>query len=151
MKRTKHNYPTIGKVRLVREPSTIPQKIVTSSMIVNEVAKELFTDTNLVEYFYMLSLNRANMMCDSAKISQGGLTGTVVDIRLIAKIALDTLATSVVFIHNHPSGNAKPSEQDISLTKKMKEALALLDIVVLDHIIIVPNGDYYSFMDQGIL
>lgn len=120
-------------------------------MIVNEVAKELFTDTNLVEYFYMLSLNRANMICDSAKISQGGLTGTVVDIRLIAKIALDTLATSVVFIHNHPSGNVKPSEQDISLTKKMKQALALLDIVVLDHIIIVPNGNYYSFMDEGIL
>jgi DNA repair protein RadC len=83
-------------------------------------------------------------------ISKGGISGTVVDARLILKPAIEHLASSIILCHNHPSGQLKPSEQDISLTKKLKESARLMEISVLDHLII---GDqkYLSFADEGLL
>ena len=81
-------------------------------------------------------------------MSTGGITGTVADPRVILKKALEENATSIILSHNHPSGNINPSREDISLTKKIKEAASYLDITVLDHIII-GNDKYYSFADSG--
>lgn len=102
------------------------------------------------EEFWIIVLNRAHKVIDTIKISQGGLTGTVIDTRIILKYAIDKRATSLIVSHNHPSGNRKPSEADISITKKIKNATALMDITLLDHIIIADKS-YYSFADEGLL
>jgi DNA repair protein RadC len=102
------------------------------------------------EAFCILLLNRANKVLKTIRISDGGITGTVVDIRKVFKIALDNNATSIILGHNHPSGQLTPSEADIHLTKKIKEAGVMLDLPVLDHII-VGDGNYYSFADEGIM
>jgi DNA repair protein RadC len=102
------------------------------------------------EEFWMLLLNRANKVIRAEHISKGGITGTVVDVRLIAKSALEHHTSSVILGHNHPSGNLKPSQNDIDITKKIKEALNLFDISLFDHLII-GDGAYYSFTDEGIL
>lgn len=102
------------------------------------------------ESFCILLLNRANKVLKTIRISDGGLTGTVVDPRKVFKIALDNNATSIILGHNHPSGQLTPSEADIQLTRKMKEAGVVLDLPVLDHII-VGDGNYYSFADEGIM
>jgi len=102
------------------------------------------------ESFCILLLNRANKVLKTIKISDGGITGTVVDLRKVFKMALDNNATSIILGHNHPSGQITPSEADIQLTKKIKEAGVMLDLPVLDHII-VGDGNYYSFADEGIM
>lgn len=108
-------------------------------------------DIGIYESFYMLLLNNANNTMGYVKISQGGITGTLVDVRIMLKYAIEALATSVIIAHNHPSGNRNPSEADKQLTKKVKIAMEQCDIKVLDHIIIVPdNGDYFSFGDEGL-
>ena len=81
----------------------------------------------------------------------GGITGTVADIRLILAVALKSAATGIVLAHNHPSGNVKPSAADLELTKKIKDAAAVMDIRLLDHIIISPWGEYFSFADEGMI
>jgi len=100
------------------------------------------------EEFWMLILNKANKVIRKIKISEGGISGTVVDPKKIFKISLDFHASSIILGHNHPSGNLQPSEADIKITKKLKDSGILLDISVLDHLII---GDdrYYSFADEG--
>lgn len=102
----------------------------------------------LQEEFKVLLLNRAHKVLGIYSLSKGGLTGTVVDPRLVFVVALKTGATSIILAHNHPSGNLKPSMQDQSLTKKMVEAGKVLDIQVLDHLIVTQEG-YYSFADMG--
>ncbi len=102
------------------------------------------------ENFCVILLNRANKVLKTVRISDGGITGTVVDQRKVFKIALDNNATSIILGHNHPSGQLTPSDADIQLTKKMKEAGIMLDLPVLDHII-VGDGNYYSFADEGIM
>lgn len=102
------------------------------------------------EVFAVVFLNRANKINHFEVISEGGITGTVADPRIILKKALQHEAVSIVLCHNHPSGNLKPSRQDQELTNKIKEASTFLDIKVLDHIIVSDEG-YYSFADEGIL
>lgn len=102
------------------------------------------------ENFCIILLNRANKVLKTIRISEGGITGTVVDPRKVFKIALDNNATSLILGHNHPSGQLTPSEADIQLTKKLKQAGETLDLPVLDHII-VGDGNYYSFADEGII
>ena len=102
------------------------------------------------EEFWVIMLNRANTVIKKHSISQGGVSGTVADPKLIYKIALEHLASSIILVHNHPSGNLKPSEADMKLTKKLTESGKMLDLPVLDHIIFVNNG-FYSFADEGIL
>lgn len=102
------------------------------------------------EQFWVLYLNRANQIVKPEMISSGGVSGTVVDAKLIFKKALELLASSVILVHNHPSGNLQPSSQDIQLTKKIKSAGQTLDIPVLDHIIFTDDG-YFSFADESLL
>jgi DNA repair protein RadC len=102
------------------------------------------------ENFFVLLLNRANKVLKTVRISDGGITGTVVDQRKVFKVALDNNATSIILGHNHPSGQLTPSTADIDLTRKMKAAGETLDLPVLDHII-VGDGNYYSFADEGIM
>ena len=102
------------------------------------------------EVFAVLFLNRANKIKHFEIVSQGGITGTVADPRVILKKALDEDAVSIILCHNHPSGSLKPSRADEELTTKIKEAAKYFDIRVVDHIIVSESG-YYSFADEGIL
>ncbi len=95
-------------------------------------------------------LNRAQIVLGIYELSKGGVSGTVVDIKIILGIALKCNASSIVIVHNHPSGNLEPSEPDKSITQRLKEASKLLDLNLLDHLIITKEG-YYSFSDNGIL
>lgn len=100
------------------------------------------------EEFWTLFLNRANKVIAKEKISQGGTVGTVIDAKMVMKRGIELLANSIIVSHNHPSGQNKPSESDVQITRKMVDAGKLLDIPVLDHIIVAGN-EYYSFMDNG--
>lgn len=102
------------------------------------------------EEFYALLLNRGNRLVKEYQVSKGGISGTVVDIRMILKEALFVGAACMVLVHNHPSGNKQPSQADITLTKKIQEAAKFMDISVLDHVIIADQS-YYSFADDGII
>ncbi len=102
------------------------------------------------EEFWVLYLNKANKLIEAEKISAGGLTGTVVDVKIIMNHAVQKLASAIALSHNHPSGNLQPSDADISLTRKMKDAGKFLDILVIDHLII-GDKNYYSFADNGLL
>jgi DNA repair protein RadC len=102
------------------------------------------------EVFAVVYLNRGNRILSLETISEGGLTGTVADPRIILKKALEQDATSLVLCHNHPSGNLTPSKADEQLTYKIKQAAALMDIAVLDHIIVSQEG-YFSFADEGMI
>jgi len=102
------------------------------------------------EVFAILFLNRSNKINHFEIVSEGGITGTVADPRIILKKALEEDAVSIILCHNHPSGSLKPSRADEELTKKIKEAARYFDIMVLDHIIVSDNG-YYSFADEGML
>lgn len=102
------------------------------------------------EEFWVLLLNRAHRVTKKKRISEGGVAGTVADPKIIYKLALEELASGVVVAHNHPSGNLQPSQSDIDLTKKLKEAGRFLEIQLLDHLIITGNR-YFSFTDEGII
>lgn len=141
-----------SKVKLVYE-NKVPyhERVkITGSRTVYNLLQSLFDfeKIDLQECFHVVYLNRNNQVVGSAKLSEGGISGTVVDIRLIAVQGLLLCASGVIISHNHPSGNLNPSEQDIQITKKVKEALQLLDMSLLDHIIVTSEG-YYSFSDEG--
>ncbi|QDA59494.1 RadC family protein [Hymenobacter jejuensis] len=102
------------------------------------------------EEFWVILLNRANVVMRKQPVSTGGVAGTVADPKVIFKHALEQLASSIILVHNHPSGNRNPSTADIALTRKLKEAGQFLDLPVLDHLIYTDHG-YYSFADAGIL
>jgi DNA repair protein RadC len=102
------------------------------------------------EEFWILFLNRSNKVISRLKISQGGVSGTVTDVRIIMKKAVENLASGIIVCHNHPSGNLTPSESDNKITQKIKEAGNLMDVQLLDHLII-SGKDYYSYADNGML
>ncbi len=102
------------------------------------------------EEFWIMTLNQVNRIVGIHRVGEGGITGTVADPRRILKMALDDHATSLILCHNHPSGNLRPSDADLKLTKKMKNAASLMDIQLLDHLIIAHTG-YLSFADDGLL
>ena len=102
------------------------------------------------EEFWIMLLNRGNKIIKTEFIGRGGISGTVADVRIILKSAVDHLASSIVLAHNHPSGNLQASKEDIQLTQKIKQAAALFDVKVIDHII-VGDANYYSFADEAIL
>jgi len=102
------------------------------------------------EEFYALFLNQANFPIQVKQLSIGGIAGTYVDPKVIFKAALDCTAAGIILAHNHPSGNVKPSNQDVSLTKKLIQAGNQLDIPILDHLIVSDNG-YFSFSDNGLM
>lgn len=102
------------------------------------------------EEFIILCLNNSNKVVGFYKISSGGMTGTIVDIRMIFTTALNSLATSIILAHNHPSGKLEPSEADKNITRRIIEAGRLLDIKILDHLII-NDESFFSFANEGIL
>jgi len=127
---------------------------VKSSKDVQAVAREIFNkckcQLELKEYFFIILLNRANEVIGYHKLSEGGICGTVVDIRIAFGTALKSLASGMILIHNHPSGNLKPSEADLRITKQFTESGKLLEVMVHDHLIITEEA-YYSFADEDIL
>jgi len=136
----------VGRRR--REGEGMRRKQITSSADIYEVMNGLADLPQ--EEFWILLLNKANKIIGKCPISKGGVSGTVADLRVIFKLAIENLATSIILCHNHPSGNLKPSDADITLTKKLRDSGDLMDIPVLDHVIITDSG-YYSFADEGIL
>jgi len=102
------------------------------------------------EQFFILLLNRANHVIGMTEISSGGVSGTLVDPKLVFGIALKSCACGIILCHNHPSGNLRPSQADLSLTKRLVAAGELLDLLILDHIILTKQG-YFSFKDEGLI
>lgn len=123
-------------------------KISSSADVYHLMKPELMDEP--IEHFYILLLNRSNHVIKKVLISKGGTSGTVADPKIIFKHALDSLANSIILVHNHPSGNLKPSEQDCRLTKKLKEVGDNLEVSVLDHIIFTDVA-YFSFSDEGLI
>ena len=131
-----------------RDEETLELKKITSSKAVFEIMQPIIGELPHEE-FWVLYLNNSNKVIYKSQLSKGGITGTVVDVRLIFKTALENNATSIILTHNHPSGKLQASDADVAITKKLKLAAEQLDIKVLDHIIITET-DYYSFQDEGI-
>lgn len=127
------------------QPKTIK---ITNSKTVYEIMHQYLQDLQHEE-FWILLLNRANQLVKPVSISQGGVSGTFSDPKIIFKHALEALASGIILIHNHPSGNKNPSQTDINLTKKLKEAGRVLEIPVLDHLIYTDSG-YLSMADEGL-
>ncbi len=105
----------------------------------------------LREAFKILLVNKANKVIGFNTLSQGGLSGTVVDLKILFAIALKSMAAGIIIAHNHPSGSLQLSQADIDLTRRIKKGGELLDIKLLDHIILSPEGTYYSFADEGMI
>lgn len=136
----------LGRRRRAEE-ATILDKIA-SSKSVFEIMQPIIGELPHEE-FWILYLNNSNKVIHKAQISKGGITGTVVDTRIIFKTALECNATSLILTHNHPSGKLYASDADKTVTNKLKIAGEQLDILIIDHVIITENG-YYSFNDNGI-
>jgi DNA repair protein RadC len=133
-----------------RKLAEIPEVIqIKCSKDVADIFQPLLSDL-AHEEFWILYLNRSNKVISRMKLSQGGISGTVTDVRMVMKKAIEYLSSGIIVCHNHPSGNLNPSESDSKITRKIKEAGNLLDIQLLDHLII-SDKDYYSFADNGLL
>lgn len=140
---------TVKLYELKKIQTNFPKEKITSSKHASDFIKQFYgDDIEIFESSFILLLNNSNNTIGYAKISQGGITGTVIDVRLIAKYAVESLATGVILAHNHPSGTLYPSEADINVTSKTKKALATLDIQLLDHLILTTEG-YYSLADEN--
>lgn len=138
---------------MVYKPAISDKPIISSSLDAYNVLVKFFPieTLSLQERFVAMYLNRSNRVIGVYPMSVGGITGTVVDIRLLLSVALKTAATGIILAHNHPSGNLKPSETDKDLTNKIKKGSEYMDIKLLDHLIIVPEGKYLSFTEEGFL
>ncbi len=152
--------PGVGQARAIticaalelgrrRQARQVQKEVVKNSSDIALYLQQRLRDKT-VEVFAVAFLNRANKINHLEIISEGGVTGTVADPRVILKKALEHNAVSLVLCHNHPSGNLKPSRADEQLTRKIKEAALLLDMNVLDHIIVSDEG-YFSFADEGMM
>lgn len=137
----------LGRRRKDTENKKRPK--IKSSKDAYEIMKPELMDLSHEE-FWCLLLNRSNLVIKKYLVSSGGVSGTVVDPKLIYKAALEVLASGIILVHNHPSGNLEPSQSDINLTKKMKTAAVALDISLLDHLIFTDQG-YISFADETLL
>lgn len=149
---TQHLYQ-VAEIELVYrsmvKPSLRPK--ITSSKTAYEVLLQSWDENKIefVEQFKILLMNTANRVLGIYELSTGGVAGTVADPKLIFSAALKANASGIILSHNHPSGNLKPSQADINLTRKIDEGGKILDVRVLDHLIMTPDG-YYSFKDEGL-
>ena len=154
MKNTIYNNATVmsesvSEYKLTKVKSDFQRVLITSSKDGANFIRQFYSDDiGIFESSFILLLDRSNHTIGYAKISQGGIVGTVVDVRLIAKYAIDSFASSVILAHNHPSGNLKPSESDEKITQQVLEGLKLLEVKLLDHVILTETN-YYSFGDNG--
>lgn len=142
----------VGEVKLSYKPKFKNQQKVTCSEDAYKYMLSTYKKGTICykEYFKVLFLNQANQILGYTLISEGGLTETTADVRLIFQTALLTNSVALILAHNHPSGNLKPSPEDIRLTKQVREASNFMRIKILDHIIL-SDTEYYSFADEGIL
>ncbi|MFD1601541.1 DNA repair protein RadC [Flavobacterium artemisiae] len=134
--------------RRQRSEDALQFKKITSSKAVFEIMQPIIGELPHEE-FWVLFLNNSNKVISKSQLSKGGIAGTVVDLRLVFKLALENGATGLILCHNHPSGELNPSNADKQITKKIKTAGEILDVKVLDHLIIT-ESKYYSFVDEGI-
>ena len=137
----------LGRRRRLEEATELPR--ITSSKSIFEIMQPIIGELPHEE-FWIIYLNNSNKIIHKEQLSKGGLTGTLVDVRLVFKKAIELNATGIILCHNHPSGKLQPSSADISITSKLKQAGETLDIKVLDHLIVTEN-DYFSFADENIL
>lgn len=137
----------LGRRRKLAEVEDVTQ--IKCSKNVADIFGPILSDL-VHEEFWILFLNRSNKVINRMKLSQGGISGTVTDVRIIMKKAIEYLASGIIVCHNHPSGNLNPSDSDSKITQKIKEAGILMDIQLLDHIIIA-DKDYFSFADNGLI
>lgn len=150
----KPNVKTVAEIELTYKSKvkSSDRPKISSSKDAWKLFTELYNENTieLREEFKLMFLNRSNRVLGYMNISTGSTSGTVVDMKIIVASACKAMASGVILCHNHPSGNEKPSEQDISLTRKAKEILSLIEISLLDHIIIIPNeAIFYSMSDEG--
>ncbi|MFB9107932.1 RadC family protein [Flavobacterium gyeonganense] len=137
----------LGRRRRVEDAVELTK--ITSSKIVFEIMQPIIGELPHEE-FWVLFLNNSNKVILKSQLSKGGISGTIVDVRLVFKVALENGATGLILCHNHPSGGLIPSDADKQITRKIKQAGDSLDVKVLDHLIITETK-YYSFADEGIL
>ena len=135
-----------------RVHSSLWKKINSSQDAIDLIFKTWDKGTiELQESFKVVLLNNSNKVKGIYQISQGGITGTLVDMRILFAVILKTLSVGIILTHNHPSGKLEPSKADLDLTNKIKKAAGFFDVKLLDHLIVISNGNYYSFADEGIL
>lgn len=137
----------IGRRRAGQE---VPEKpTISNSNGAYQIFKNHLADLR-TEEFWAIFMNQSNKVLHTAQLTQGGINQSIVDVRILFKTALDYFSTGIIIAHNHPSGNLKPSKEDIDITQKIKEGGALLNIQLLDHLIVTQNS-YLSFSDEGLL
>jgi len=148
------NWNQVAEIQLVYKTKVKASErpYISSSKTVYQLALQFWNPDTIefFEQFKVLLLNQSNKVLGLYEVSSGGIAGTVVDLRLIFAAALKANAVSLIMIHNHPSGQTRPSGADIQITRKVKEAGKILDVTLLDHLIITPET-YYSFADEGAL
>lgn len=144
----------VAEIMVSYKPTVSKMPLVMSSQDAYNELRDFFPEEliELREQLVVMYLNRANRIIGIYRHSIGGITGTIVDPRLILGTALKVAATAIILAHNHPSGNLRPSRADEMITTKMKEACKCMDINLSDHIIISANtGEYFSFTDEGLI
>ena len=141
----------VSEVQLKYKPQPLTETISGAKDIHKLLVNRVYDEETIgyKETFKVLLLNNANKIIGYTTISEGGLTSTIVDVRVIMQTALVSNASAIILTHNHPSGNPRPSSQDDSLTKKIKAACEIMDIRLLDHIIVTPYDSFYSYCDEG--
>ncbi|RKS98044.1 RadC family protein [Chryseobacterium defluvii] len=137
----------IGRRRAGQEVSEKP--VISNSNDAYNVFRNQLSDLR-TEEFWAVFVNQSNKIIHLSRLTQGGISQSVVDVRILFKTALDHLATGVIIAHNHPSGSLKPSREDMTITQKIKEAGKFLSVQLLDHLIITQDS-YFSFSDEGLL
>ncbi len=141
----------VSEIQLKYRPQPLTETISGSKEIYHLLKTRIYDEDTIgyKETFKVLLLNRGNKIIGYTTVSEGGLSSTIVDVRVILQTALISNATSIIVSHNHPSGNIKPSYQDDNITRKIKNACELMDIRLLDHIIVTPEDSYFSYCDEG--
>ncbi len=136
-------------VTLKRQKSDLYKAKISNSQDSAKYARQFYhEDLTIYESVFIMCLNQRHNVIGYAKISQGGICSTIIDVRLICKYAIDTQSSAIIVVHNHPSGNLNPSNADKEITVKIKNALSFFDISLLDHVIITEDS-YYSFSDDN--
>ncbi|MEN0009488.1 JAB domain-containing protein [Flavobacterium nitrogenifigens] len=152
--KTLQNWNQVSEIQLIYKTKVKASErpYITSSRTVYQLALQFWNPDTIefFEQFKILLLNQSNKVLGMYEMSSGGIAGTSVDLRMIFAAALKANAVSLIMIHNHPSGQVKPSEADKQITRKIREAGRIMDITLVDHLIITPET-YYSFVDEGTL
>ena len=144
------SYCKEAELTIKKRNSDFEKRKIISSMDAAQYIKQFYhDDIEIYESFFVLMLNSRNETIAFAKIAQGGVSMVLVDVKIIAKYILDTMCSSVIVAHNHPSGTLEASREDRALTEKIKNMCDLIDVRLLDHLILTPSGEYYSFGDKG--